>query len=66
MRKLSRVLCLAVVAGGATTSPLFAGPAECYDKVIADCAAAMEDSNFLVDIAIGDVCALMLAGCAFD
>lgn len=49
-------------AGGA--SPAAASPEDCWDKVINWCADAMEDANFIERFAIGEVCSVMIVGCA--
>jgi hypothetical protein len=37
---------------------------ECQDRVIAECAAAMEDSNWAERVALGVVCSARLLGCS--
>lgn len=55
------LLSLAFVGGA---SPAAASPDECWEKVINWCADAMEDANWIERFAIGEVCSVMIVGCA--
>jgi hypothetical protein len=46
--------------------PVAATASPCTDHVIADCADAMNGANWLVRIALGDLCAGLLTGCVIS
>jgi hypothetical protein len=62
LRSIYLVATVAVI--GATAQPVAAETvADCYNKVLTRCAAAMEDANFFERVAVGVFCAGMLLGC---
>jgi hypothetical protein len=66
MHTLNRAIMTAVAVTALATAarPLAAQTvAECYEKVLTLCAAAMEDARWYEKAALGVVCTAMLVGC---
>jgi hypothetical protein len=62
LRSIYLVATVAVL--GATAQPVAAETvADCYNKVLTRCAAAMEDARWYEKVAVGVFCSAMLAGC---
>lgn len=66
MKHLIRVPLAALALTASLSAPLLADEtvSECQDRVITDCAAALEDANWVEKVAIGVVCTGRLAGCS--
>ncbi|MGI8400929.1 MAG: hypothetical protein ACR2NS_04905 [Gemmatimonadaceae bacterium] len=62
--KTAKVALFTALFGIATPMAVKASP--CTDSVIADCGAAMADANWIQRIALGDLCAGLLAGCVIS
>jgi hypothetical protein len=60
------VAALALVAVIVALAPLHADVADCYDRVLANCNAALDDASWWEKPAVGLLCTGMLAGCGFD
>lgn len=68
-RMIRRAVAMAVLTSAATfalPAPGYASTESCYDKVIMDCANAMEDSRWYERFALGVICSGLLAGCALS
>ena len=57
---------LAIASAGVLPGAVEASRESCYDKVLRDCAEAMEDSNYIQRFALGVICSGMLAGCSTE
>jgi hypothetical protein len=66
MKHMIRVPLAALALTASLSAPLLAEEtvSQCQDRVISDCAAALEDANWIEAVAIGVVCTGRLAGCS--
>jgi hypothetical protein len=64
MKQMIRVPLAALALTASLSAPLLAETVtECQDRVIAECDAALADSNWIEKIAVGVVCVGRLAVC---
>jgi hypothetical protein len=66
MKHAFRVPLAALALTASLSAPLLAEETvtQCQDRIISECARAMEDSNWAERVALGIVCTGRLAGCS--
>jgi hypothetical protein len=67
--KVRKSLAILMLAGAGFHSPIAGGQSEvtdCYERVLAMCADALEDANWLEKVGLGILCTGMLTGCVAE